>query len=904
MLTLPFPRIFIRPALAGCVLAAGMVLTACGGNTPSNASTNGGSGSAGSGSSSTTTDKIPPIPGETSAVSKLTIKLPTGVAITPDKLNVVTSAAGAVPGADGTVSVTAYTSGSQFIMVLSPAGNPMLFGWVNATRTVIDAETTAEALAYFALQGPLVLKSADAEALIAALPEAAGMSAVADALSTELKANVDAFAGPNTNVTKALLDFMTATIAAAKAPPAGSLSHAAAALRSHIHAITITPDAQSGITVLQDPPFSAHLSNAFRRRSYAYVQRVSHTIAGVVTDDPASVTSFEVEPVKGVTGGVFGTITDIYAAYWGLQPTAYGPSTAPSDAPGTFGLPLLDGTDATTYKVIVVGPGATAGTVALTDAQVAEQTEISIRSCMLDYLMPMITNVILGSGGIDFKSGQATAGAQFIADYAANATTDWLAFIQSNTDNVVRDKLRKGQFFDATVDILGTVASANTLRTILEHAFNLTISQAAAGTSTLDFRAARSYIVAFSNVLNLTGAVLQQFDAGVFLLDMAHSDDSNEWTVTSTASKVNLNPSPANIIGLGSQVLTTAVLGADSLTGYSFHWTTTTNAGDLSNMAPGGLAHQTDFCSSSEKALFVVKPGTPQFAHDTVTVEAYNGANCGGTASPNYVGTATTLATYVPQDAITFSPAAVDAMASQVTSFTASLTTPITDATLVLNYHWAISGNGGGSLADPKTGAPSQAFDTTNTTATYTAPATVATGSQDIITVTLTVTLPWEDNLSFVTAKGSAFVNYGGPLAISVSPQNPQVPQGTLQNFTVAATSGAFPSGATFKWVLTGGLDLYGDPRDLGGSGGGTIGVGISVPPSSGASTGTGVTVVTANPTITFAANPFGPEADGPDFSWIDELNLAVTVQDAGGNVLQTASTLIGTQLPRDILLP
>jgi hypothetical protein len=54
-------------------------------------------------------------------------------------------------------------------------------------------------------------------------------------------------------------------------------------------------------------------------------------------------------------------------------------------------------------------------------------------------------------------------------------------------------------------------------------------------------------------------------------------------------------------------------------------------------------------------------------------------------------------------------------------SISPPLTTPITDSSLVLNYHWAIGGNGGGSLADPKTGAPSQAFDKTNTTAPYTA---------------------------------------------------------------------------------------------------------------------------------------------------------------------------------------
>ncbi len=101
-----------------------------------------------------------------------------------------------------------------------------------------------------------------------------------------------------------------------------------------------------------------------------------------------------------------------------------------------------------------------------------------------------------------------------------------------------------------------------------------------------------------------------------------------------------------------------------------------------------------------------------------------------------------------------------------------------------------------------------------------------------------------------------------------------------------------------------GGFNLFGSARDLGGSGGGTIGVDISAPPSSGAATGTSKTVVTTTPNITFAANPFGPEAYGPDFSWINELNLAVSVVDPNGTVVETANTPIQTQISTDILLP
>ena len=67
---------------------------------------------------------------------------------------------------------------------------------------------------------------------------------------------------------------------------------------------------------------------------------------------------------------------------------------------------------------------------------------------------------------------------------------------------------------------------------------------------------------------------------------------------------------------------------------------------------------------------------------------------------------------------------------------------------------------------------------------------------------------------------------------------------------------------------------------------------------------GTSETVITSVPTIMFAENGFGPGTNGPDFAWVNQLQLQVTVLDSSGNVLQTASTMIQTQIARDIILP
>jgi len=233
-------------------------------------------------------------------------------------------------------------------------------------------------------------------------------------------------------------------------------------------------------------------------------------------------------------------------------------------------------------------------------------------------------------------------------------------------------------------------------------------------------------------------------------------------------------------------------------------------------------------------------------------------------------------------------------------------------------YHWSNTA-ANGHLTDGLPGHTDD-FDSSHDTVTYT-PNSTGNGNDTILVLGYLVNNSQRISLGSVTSTVTVQNTCAAAVAstsqrqiqstaqdstctVGLAPQNPQVVQGTLQNFVVQPSSGSFPTGTQFKWVLTGGFNLFGALRDLGGSGGGTIGVNISVPPSSGAATGTSKTVVTSTPNITFAANPFGPESNGPDFYWAKQLQLAVSVLDAGGNVLQTASTPIQTQIPTDILLP
>ncbi len=590
-------------ALCGLAVSGAVLLTACGG---------GGSDSAASAQATAS----PALPLLSTAPGNATVVMPAGVGLGADKVSVITSVDSATPAASGAVTLTSYVNGPQLAIVLSPAGNPMLMGWIDATHTTISAATTAQVLAYFALNGALMLNDAERQALIADLPGADGIGALEAAVQSELAANVDAFAGPDAVLTQAVSSFATPYYVNAQAG-AAAVSGRAKAL-----GISITPSEQSGITVLQDPPFAAHLSNSFRRRSFAFVDRISHTTAGVDVADPLAVTKFEVPPVVGVNGGVTGALTDIMSAYYGNQPTAYGSIDAPD---GGFKVPLVDGSDKTTYQVTVVGPGVSAGVAAsLTAEQSAQLTDIALRGFVKDFMVPTMANGILGSGVVDFKAGQGTANAQFFADVLASVTTDFIAYLGNAP--TIRDKIVKGQWFDAGVDITSTVAGSGAVRTMLIKGFDVAVANASA--AGVNFGPTQGLLTAFNKYMNAAGGVLQAFDSTLYIKDLANSDQADQWSVVVVAEKVALNPPASNIDVGGTVLLKASVLGVEDTSGYSYHWTTTTQVGDLTEI--GGLSrlHEHDFCSNSSEAQFVYKIGAKHGATDTVTVQVYSGTAC------------------------------------------------------------------------------------------------------------------------------------------------------------------------------------------------------------------------------------------------------------------------------------
>ena len=122
------------------------------------------------------------------------ITLPAGVPGMPaalTELTVVNPAGEAHPNAQGNFSVDALAGGASLHVVLSPAGNVMLLGWLDADHTSISSRTTAEVMLFFALGGDRygAQERDNLRWLLAAASEVAPLET---AISAQLKSNADA----------------------------------------------------------------------------------------------------------------------------------------------------------------------------------------------------------------------------------------------------------------------------------------------------------------------------------------------------------------------------------------------------------------------------------------------------------------------------------------------------------------------------------------------------------------------------------------------------------------------------------------------------------------------------------------------------------------------------------------
>jgi hypothetical protein len=564
-----------------------------------------------------------------------TVQLPAGVTVPLQSLTVQGSLDNVAVSSSGAFSITTYSPGAQLVAVLSPSGNPMLMGWLDASHTTIDAESTAEVLLWFGAGIPNLPADARQTAL-AALATTPALDGVTQAIETGLVASPDTFANPN----QPLTDALTQVLAPIRQGMPGTILDIADVL--------VQPGAsspQSGLSVIQDPPYSAHVTNAFRRRAWAFVQRVSETTGTTVTPDPMDITDFEVTPILGLNQGLNGTVANIMNVYYGTATAIGAPVNSPRDMSTNmtlpFSVPLVGNADKTTYTVTVVGAGLLTGAaLPLTAAQIAKITDIGVRSFVVDAFLPVLTNVIFGIPGLIPNS-------TFLDNLAKNLSKDLLNSFPKLGPSIVSGDWNS--VFATLNQSFG--APSSTWRGLVVDDITLAIQQTPGGAG-LSYKAAGAVnlVKTINTYITISGLVLQAVDSRWFISSIAQSDQADAWTLDVTPSKVTLNPS-ASTTSVGQMLtLAASVLGVNDLTGYSFEWTNTENGGDLLQVGAGSQTTSVSspsFCASVTQGASVAQVNylaSTSGVTDTVTVEAFNGPNCAmGTGTS--VGTAKAMVT-------------------------------------------------------------------------------------------------------------------------------------------------------------------------------------------------------------------------------------------------------------------
>lgn len=768
-----------------------------------------------------------------------------------------------------------FAEGPILVGAFDATGNLVLAGLLDATHLQLSAATTALVLASYALSVS-IHPSEIQDGYTAVLTAPGALDGLASTISAAIQAN----GAPWMSTADAGMSAAMAQVFA-KFGPTALQTAAGDAGRAHALGVIVVPtDRTSGLLANADGIGKVVFQNYYRRRVYLYAERMTYTPRGglltnsheFIQPQPIKVPSVKSLPsILILAGQLIAGVKDYY------DPISISP----------IAIPLYPSDAAVTrYQVTAVGLGNIPGGLDVNELS-AEQLkglqQVSADQVILEIVLPLVINFVLPHNKKALKS---------IYDFAETSTilrdlSDALLAIDT-----IGPKIQAGKAGDAIQDILLRIVNTSSLRTLL---INLVkswadVSWTLVGDSGLTLVTLQSEFVdksskALTGAMAIFNAAKQGFDTLVIMNDLDGSHPADRFTFDTTPSVVKLNPLSVQADHLQAPIpFTASVIDAEVLPNsvLSYRWHCECLFGDISDALHSSVNAGTTFNGSSDVLAYNPTGKGSGGDTETVTVQVFLGAIPDPIDNRQPLGQASSTITYN----VAISPSPLQLQVSTQQIFTAAMSARVLESGVVLQYVWTLSGTGSiGAGASVPTTSPS---------ISYTAPANPGTDTLSLKVLTTT---------GGVITQGSVTITTLGAAAAGISPQNPRVPRSTLLNFTVASSGASFPSGTTFRWVLTNELDVFGRVQNIGASGGGTIGVSPSVLPI-GVSPGASVTVVTSTPNIVFAANPFGPEAVGDTFAWNPTLILTVTLLGAGGAVLTSSSTVIQTQLPTGILLP
>jgi hypothetical protein len=618
----------------GLALASPLALLGCGGSDYSGPP------------SGTDTGAPPPVlPAIERSLAPVKIQLPAGVSITLDSTSLMTGNNASQVAKDGTAAAVMLESQPVMAYLFAADGRLLLMGVIEPGRPMLDSRSSAEALIYIASE-VATLEPALQIALRTVLQTHAIVEPVRVAVEAALqRAGI-------TDQDSELLAALSAALSVIRRIPAPGAALAAA--RAHALSLRIDPKEQiSGITVRRDPgAFNTVLfENGFRRRAYAWVDRVGYfdadgkqvllpTAVPLKDFDISATTSLSFDNLVIKVGDFLtGLAQDI-----GLI-GAYQQGTAPFQAVSSDPVYLQivpEDAQSSVYRTRIVGIGvASAGE--LSAAESAKLDRLRVQTFVEDVLQPVLKTLILP---IISRTVSATfaddtrklLAAMLLADiYDITVLSNWfpntITALKNNdapgmyrafwneffTSNTWLEILKKG------LTTIYTGIAGKLLPVVYDSSGN--VVQYAFGTApelTDKVAKLQGGLTKVAKVVEIVKALATVGDLVAIAKDWTASSSLIVFDLASSGSTLTFTPASVSATPGGTVPLTVALAdappqGSDSIV--SYEWTASGAAGGTLRNPQSGATGAT-MKTSSNTVDYVAAAGATIGAVDTVTAKA------------------------------------------------------------------------------------------------------------------------------------------------------------------------------------------------------------------------------------------------------------------------------------------
>ena len=714
-----------------------------------------------------------------------TVALPVGSHIVPSRLHVVNSLGSAGVTSNGAFAVDAFSTDVQFAMVTGATGAPLMLGFVGTGHTQVNPATTAAVMLYFATYLYTVPNPQRDEAF-ASLATLPGIDTVEAAISAAIVAHPTQDVLANSAVVASIGTLVTAIqgSSAMKLPAAAGIVQVRAMVGRRPQDIAIAPGKiVSGIRIVPDFPDGIHFQNTYRRAAQAFVDEVSHVPVGATqaVNDQAPDTNAPVDIASAVgLNGLIGTISDL------LDGNAAG---TPTDT-ATIPTPNLSGAAKTTYRVMIVGPGAHAGNASsMTSVEARAQVATSTSFLFTDLLLPFIVSIALPTSSLDkaTAAGVVDAFKSVISNVAANPHFSALA--------------ASGDAKGVVLEGISLIASDGVLQSNLINAiFTVFGARSTSGT-----QAATRLSTFFGKFTTLGDLAITAIDKAFLIANVLQSDQADLYTITAIPDKIGLTPATSTISNYDIVSLTTTVPNTLQLpAGETLQYAYTNTAKD-GHLSDGNPSHVDTFTSNDANVVYSANgSGT---GTDTITVTA---TEVSGGVTKTTLGTATATIAVSANGLTLTSPQTIQNGATA--ALTATYTSVGSPPPGTIAYEWSNTGSVG-TITDPVSGKQNT-FTTSATTVDYVAS---ASGSgQDTIDVQAILTNGAKTTV-LDSAKTTVTVSQ---TTVVLNPHTQNVANtgtGTVNAVLVTGNGNPPPGTARYTWTTTGAYGHLTDP-DTGGT--------------------------------------------------------------------------------------